>query len=204
VTLLDKAWLSSDTYTQALSIIDETYGTGFVNQQNYTKDTKALVDEFTRTKDVDAFRTKLEELRDKYMPLNDEVQNAINKIQDLKAELNTLGSDVKVHISITQEGFIQVGGADTRTNVRHGGEAPEGRAGGGDVFAGTPYTYNEMGKEIFIPPVDGRVLNASQTRDLIGAIRGLSELREVLMTQRAPDAFEYATATRDALAGLLG
>jgi len=42
-----------------------------------------------------------------------------------------------------------------------------GRAAGGLVTAGIPYIVGERGQELFIPRIDGRILNAQQTQQII-------------------------------------
>jgi lambda family phage tail tape measure protein len=48
-----------------------------------------------------------------------------------------------------------------------GGGAP-GRAGGGQVEAGQPYTVGELGPELFVPRTSGMIVPADQTRDMGG------------------------------------
>lgn len=42
-----------------------------------------------------------------------------------------------------------------------------GRASGGPVTAGVPYLVGERGQELFVPRIDGRILNAQQTQQVI-------------------------------------
>jgi hypothetical protein len=58
----------------------------------------------------------------------------------------------------------------TTTNRRHGGEVTEEmRAAGGPVFAARPYIVGEQGPEMFVPRVNGQVLNHADTQRALGA-----------------------------------
>lgn len=67
-------------------------------------------------------------------------------------------------------GFI----ADHMDHV-HVGWLP--RAAGGQVRKGQGYTWNERGREMFVPHQGGYVMNAGKTRDLIEALRGLKTVQ---------------------------
>ncbi len=45
----------------------------------------------------------------------------------------------------------------------------QGRQRGGSVKAGQPYTVGEVGEELFVPDVNGRILTAAQTAQLLAA-----------------------------------
>ena len=45
-------------------------------------------------------------------------------------------------------------------------QQPPGRAAGGPVTAGQPYTVGELGKETFVPDRNGTILNANRTADM--------------------------------------
>ncbi|SMC43280.1 phage tail tape measure protein, TP901 family, core region [Fulvimarina manganoxydans] len=47
----------------------------------------------------------------------------------------------------------------------------EGRATGGPVTAGMPFTVGERGREIFVPPVNGHIINARDTNALVRSSR---------------------------------
>lgn len=52
-------------------------------------------------------------------------------------------------------------------NNGNGNNHYSGRAAGGPVTAGVPYIVGERGQELFVPRIDGRILNAQQTQQVI-------------------------------------
>jgi hypothetical protein len=49
------------------------------------------------------------------------------------------------------------------------------RAGGGPVNAAHLYEINELGSEMFMPGVDGRILNAQETRDMLASLKSIAK-----------------------------
>lgn len=54
-----------------------------------------------------------------------------------------------------------------KNNNGNGNNHYSGRAAGGPVTAGVPYIVGERGQELFVPRIDGRILNAQQTQQVI-------------------------------------
>ena len=54
-----------------------------------------------------------------------------------------------------------------KNNNGNGNKHYGGRAAGGLVTAGVPYIVGERGQELFVPRIDGRILNAQQTQQVI-------------------------------------
>lgn len=54
-----------------------------------------------------------------------------------------------------------------KNNNGNGNNHYSGRAAGGLVTAGVPYIVGERGQELFVPRIDGRILNAQQTQQII-------------------------------------
>lgn len=54
-----------------------------------------------------------------------------------------------------------------KNNNGNGNDHYSGRAAGGLVTAGVPYIVGERGQELFVPRIDGRILNAQQTQQVI-------------------------------------
>ncbi len=54
-----------------------------------------------------------------------------------------------------------------KNNNGNGNNHYSGRAAGGLVTAGIPYIVGERGQELFVPRIDGRILNAQQTQQVI-------------------------------------
>ena len=81
----------------------------------------------------------------------------------------------KVDISQVETVADRIAGAWERIKEGLGRAFPTGifaagisaRAAGGPVTAGVPYIVGERGQELFIPRIDGRILNAAQTQQVL-------------------------------------
>jgi hypothetical protein len=51
----------------------------------------------------------------------------------------------------------------------------QGRAAGGQVRKDRLYEWNERGREMFMPQQNGYVMNASKTKELVGALRAIAQ-----------------------------
>jgi|GEM_PF-3452516 len=141
VGFLKEANLGSETYLQALTSLDEVYGTGFANQERQTQQTKKLVDEFKRTGDVKAFEDGLKNMRGQFEPLDEDVQQAYNQLQKLYDKIQTF-KWVQINISAS------VNGGGNYTN-------PTSNGNGGYVDPGTGSGYGPGGAnglDIIVPP----------------------------------------------------
>lgn len=78
---------------------------------------------------------------------------ARQQVLNLSGAINNLPSQKNIYIKMIQSG--SVGG------IPAGIKAPA-RAGGGSALKGHPYTVGEVGKEIFVPEVNGRIIPNSQ------------------------------------------
>ena len=77
----------------------------------------------------------------------------VNKINDVTEALNNIPTDIVVNVTQT----------DTTTTSQ-----PGGRAAGGEVYAGQPYTVGENGAERFVPSQNGRILGKSESLHAAG------------------------------------
>jgi len=131
VASLQAMKIEGSGYKDALSAIDEVYGTDLLVQQQYKDDVAALVAEYKKTGDLETFKTKLGELKDVYMPLDDQVQENLESVQDLKTAIDALESKeiwIYQHIvTLTDpEPVLPAGGSAAPGADYAGGGAGEG------------------------------------------------------------------------------
>jgi hypothetical protein len=155
--VLESAGLKGEDYRKALGAIDDVYGTGLGIQQAYKDDLKALTDEYAETKDLDTFKTKLGELKDTYMPLNEQVKEATDNVIALRDAIDLLESK-KIRIQVqfdygekVHPGLIEEVEAELTP-----------KAMGGPVMSGAPYLVGEQGPELFVPNQSGQIIPNGQ------------------------------------------
>jgi hypothetical protein len=155
--VLESAGLKGEQYRDALGAIDEVYGTGLGIQQDYKDDLKALTDEYKKTGDIDTFKTKLNELKDTYMPLNEQVKEATDNVVALRDAIDLLESK-KIRIQVQFDygdkvypGLIEEVEAELTP-----------KALGGPVMSGAPYLVGEQGPELFVPSQSGQIIPNGQ------------------------------------------
>ena len=59
------------------------------------------------------------------------------------------------------------------------------RALGGSVGAGVPYITSELGEELFVPPVNGRILTANDTQNLMSMINLVPSMPGAIMADKS-------------------
>lgn len=103
-------------------------------------------------------------MEDAFKSMVDGTASASDAFKSMAAEIIKELYRVLVAKRIT--GFITdaIGGF---FGVPSAGPAPVGRASGGAVQAGQPYTVGEHGREMFVPQSAGRILSVPQTKDAI-------------------------------------
>lgn len=89
-------------------------------------------------------------------------------VDEAKKKLDEIPKEVRSEIIITthHRDVYETGGYAENTPSGGGGK----RASGGAVAAFTPYMVGETGRELFVPAIDGYVINAMDTRRLIAAL----------------------------------
>lgn len=203
---LDNVWLSSDKYMEALAATDDVLGTGFVNQKNMEDSTKALVDNFARTGDIEAYKEGLGKIYDQYLPLNEEVIKAKTEVQKLNTEFSKIPRDIYVKIHITKDGTMDVDSSGYSGSSPLGGEGGNNggmqqRATGGDYIGNTPLLVGERGPELLFPRNGGYVANANQTRELLNSAGRLEKLERAIAG--LPTAGQIGDAVAAAMNGVL-
>lgn len=103
------------------------------------------------------------------IPAAEAALKAVSRSRDaaIRAEATNVGYTEQqiANLARNRTAYIHVQPAGPgRTSVLAGG-----RASGGPVEAGMPYTVGESGRELFVPDVNGRIINAADTaRSLAG------------------------------------
>lgn len=156
VGLLDDAGLKAGAYGDALTVIDGVYGTDLATQKAYKDDLKEAVDQYKKTGDLEAFKTKLGEIKDTYLPLNDAVLEATNKVNDLNTAINNL-QDKDVYI---YEHTIKTTDPEPMAGV---GSGPRERSGQGSGNIGVDQEFAEGGSMVVPPghPNDDYIIGVS-------------------------------------------
>jgi tape measure domain-containing protein len=154
---------SSKAFRDALAIVDEVLGTNYVQQLKLSDSVKSLVDQYARTKDLDAFREGLIKIKDEGLAnLQKQLQDVVEKAQSLYDKLLSLPKDIRIKIGFDIEDLpAWLLAAGTRT-TKPSSKAPRPEASGGPVFAGELYLVGERGHELFVPSVPGRIIPNDQ------------------------------------------
>ncbi len=148
-----------DRYQKALEAIDTTYGTGLTTQFNYQRDLKTLVEQYAHGGDIENFKTKLEELKAKYEPLDAAVIASKKVLEDYKTVYDSIQSKI---VTLTTH-HVDVYGPEP---VFRPGKPKEQKMEqfGGSVLVG------DHGPEMFVPSYTGHVVPNNQISYSIGDI----------------------------------
>ena len=153
----DAGTISAEDFTTALGILDQTYGTGFEMEFKIKESIPDLVK--TLLENPEDFASKASAFEDYFMPLDESVKEARDKVAQLQLDLIKLARTYTIKIGL-QVGFGAGGGA---IELPNGELVPQGnQASGGLVFGGTPYIVGERGPELFVPNANGQVVPNNQ------------------------------------------
>jgi len=154
---------SSKLYRDALLELDDVMGTDYTKQLEMKDAIQGLVDQYARTRDLESFRTGLQDIKDQGLAdMKSELEDVTTKAGELYEKLLDLPEDIKIKINFDVEnlpswltGMIGGGGI-----VRNTYTPPvEERALGGSAWAGQLYQVNERRNiEYFIPNQNGRIV----------------------------------------------
>ena len=163
---------ASQAYKDALGEVDAVMGTDYVAQYELKEAVKGLVDEYARSKDLEAFRSGLVAIKDEGLAdMQSQLEEVTTKAQELYEKLMQIPSDIKIAIGFDIEelpSWIMQG-------VNKGTVTPvedlkwEPKALGGSVYPGLPYLVGERGMEMFVPQTAGKIVPANQigTRSVV-------------------------------------
>ena len=175
---LEAAGVEGEAYDTALQGLDETFGSALSTQNEYKKDLQAIAAEYKKTGDVDKFKQKTGELKDKYMALDDSIQDATDSLWRFKLMWDTLQSksltlDVNIPgVPSAGEGDIGLGGGDTVVvpDTDPGGSQDGARRASGGPVSG--YLVNESAhtrpETLVLGNRNGQVLTKQQAQEALG------------------------------------
>jgi hypothetical protein len=148
---LEQAGLKGTEYRDALSMVDEVMGTSLGLQEDYKNDVGDLAKNYSDGKlSAEEFKQKLGEMKEEYMPLNEQVQEANDKLwlMQLKWQWFQKNNQLDLEVNIHQNGNLPGGSG--------GGSTPGPNAGGGGPGTGAPGEAigeaNGTGGWVKVPP----------------------------------------------------
>lgn len=157
---------SSKLYSDSLAVVDEVMGTQYLQAYNLEKSTKALVDQYVRTGDVNAFREGLKKIKEEGLAgMQSQLETATEKAQLLYDKLMNLPANVRIKIELDDSqlpAWLKTESLGTGMMGLAGASAiPE--ALGGPVYPGLSYLVGEHGPELFNPSTPGTILPNQQS-----------------------------------------
>jgi uncharacterized coiled-coil DUF342 family protein len=169
---------SSSRYRDALREVDDVLGTNHTQQLEQKEAVKALVDEYAKTGNLDAFRAGLVAIRDEGLAtMKQELQDVTEKAGALYEKLLALPEEIRVAIKFDVdnlpswlEGAAAAGRVQRNKaeNYQDTGTTPTTRAIGGPVWKNKPYRWQEgLGGELLISERSGYILNANQVQQML-------------------------------------
>jgi len=170
---------STTRYEAALAMVDQIMGTNYYSTYLLQQGVQQLVDQYTRTGDLDAFKAGLQKIKDDGLaPMKNSLQDAITKAQELYNKLMQLPSEIRVSIKVDVPPSIQL--PTPMTSSSSSGAIPSSTIAipkqfGGPVQPGRVYLVGERGPELFVPKTSGTivpneglqvVINANVSQDI--------------------------------------
>lgn len=158
----NRIWEGSQRYRDALAEVDAVMSTNYLTQLETKDAINALVNEYARTGDLEAFREGLIKIRDEGLAgMQQELEKTTTKAQELYNMLQALPRNIKIKIDfeVGEEPKL-LGPAGLMQKFREADiESMKTKQLGGPVYPGRPYLVGERGPELFIPAAAGRVSN---------------------------------------------
>lgn len=162
-TMLEKALPDAgDEFMKGLGALDEVFGTTLVKQQEMEDAQQALIDQYAKTGDLDAFKSGLMEIKDEGLKgMKEELENVVGKAEELYENLMLLPKEIQMAIDFDTSSipdwvkqYLKSQGGHRNVGDTSGGT---GEALGGPVWANQPYIVGERRSELFVPQQNGRI-----------------------------------------------
>lgn len=186
---------ASNAYRAALAEVDAVLGSNYTKQLEQKDALQKLVEEYAKTKNLDAFREGLQRIReDGLATMKSELESTTQKAGELYEKLLALPDEIKVKIKFDVEDYpdwLEGEAARNRVkrnqaeNFRDTGTIPTPRAIGGPIQARKPYRWQEgLGGELLISERSGHILNQRQVERLLQS-NTTNEMAEMAAAVRA-------------------
>ena len=184
-TLLEnKLGPNSARYRDVLDEIDDVMGTSLQKEWEHKDAVQALVDQYARTGDQEAFRENLQNLRDSELPgVTDELEAAVLQAQQLYDKLMNMPKTLAIDIYINEHGNVDIkrtvtGGKDTGGQKRTQDQKEYEYATGGSYVVPQGYFENW-------PVGGGHVASSGETVEVHPTGRGKKGDRSINVTINA-------------------
>jgi tape measure domain-containing protein len=160
---------SSAAYRKGLEAIDEIMGTQYTKAFDLEQKTNALLNQYARTRDVDAFKEGLRKIKEEGLAgMEEQLKTVTEKAQALYDKLLALPTEIQIKIGFTVEDLPawidRTVVSSSSQSLRKGtGVTSFAKALGGPVYSGLPYLVGEHGPELFRPSTAGTIIPNQQT-----------------------------------------
>jgi tape measure domain-containing protein len=164
---VDPAAASTNSMTGSLNTLNTQAGTTQTGITNMATTTQTKMTDLSTKTFPDASKKITDDLAKVHKEAGD-VGSTIGDIQEAANNLYNwaLTHTIVINVQVNQSGSIPSGVSGT---------SPQGYAFGGDVLAGIPTIVGEKGREVFIPPVNGRILSSRDVDRMMTEGGGRSE-----------------------------
>jgi hypothetical protein len=119
--MLNEKTLGAQAYLEGLGAIDEVMGTHLKQQEEQKDALEAAAKAYGKTHDLDAYKTKLNEIKDTYAPLDEAVESSTKLVETFAEQWNALESK-NLTLRVTLDDIPDTGGGDPYKK-KHGGES---------------------------------------------------------------------------------
>jgi TP901 family phage tail tape measure protein len=173
---------ASESYRSALGVVDETLGTNYLSNLQFKDSVKELVDQYARSKDLDAFKSGLEAIKSEGLAdMQTALEDAATKAQELYDKLMNLPEEVRIKIAFDVDAFPEFGNGTGNGYVNNLNAVPEANGGDWLVTRPTLFMAGEAGWErATFQPVGGGNKSSSSSElppiQIIGNVRSEEDI----------------------------
>jgi hypothetical protein len=187
--LLNEQALTTEEYLAALGAADEQFGTHTRLAEEQKRAMEAANKQYENTGDLEAYKTKLGEIKETYLPLDEAVKSSTALVETFSEQWNGLESKfLTLHLNYegpslgtltgnstsAGSGGSSVGAQEKIYGTDLNGNGIIGRASGGPGSKGKWYLTGEKGPELIQFPQNGYVYTAQQTADMMNSFREMA------------------------------